>query len=313
MDMGKPIDRIITATCLVVCAFTSAHANKPTLVTDLQNAVILQHNGGWCWYQGPRAIVTTNNQLVFTTIAGDTYSESEAGDLWVTTWDLSTDRLTHVELHENGQLHNSDGSVVGAPGRAGTRPLQPRSFTEVFRGDADHVAWTVDLELDEAGHPYTVYSVQVDGAKGRGTRDPRFGQDHRYYFGRWDGKTWHVNEMAYAGTALYPQESDYTGLVALDPHDRNFVVISTNAHPQTGAPLDSKADGRRHWELFRGRTRDGGQSWTWTPITSDSTVDNLRPIIPEWAGQQRIILWTRGVLRSYNDYRLDVAAIKEPR
>ena len=464
--------RYIVQTVLIACTAISARAESPAPVTGVSNAVTLKRSGGWCWFQGPRAIVTSGDQLVFTSIAGDTYAGSDAGDLWVTTWDLPTNRLSQFQLHdrlecddhnvaallqrpdgrilavygkhgsdtlqrwrittnpgdtsswseeahfdtgaaytysnlvqlaaedgriynfsrtrgynpnctisddggltwkygwrliqwdkaalagdprytlvdgsrpyvryatdgrgrihfattddhpraydnsvyhgyyENGRLHDSAGRPVGTPGHAGHSRLQPRSFTEVFQGDADHVAWTVDLELDDQGQPYTVFSVQVDGAAGRGRPDPRFGQDHRYYYARWTAGTWHVSEMAHAGTALYLQESDYTGLAALDPRDPVFVVISTNAHPRTGAPLVSKTDGKRHWELFRGRTPDDGQTWTWTPITRDSNVDNLRPVIPRWAGPERIILWARGKLRTYSDYRLDITAIRESR
>ena len=195
----------------------------------------------------------------------------------------------------------------------GTSPLKPRSFTELFKGGPDRVAWTVDLELDERGHPYTAFSVQVDGAEGRGRRDPRFGQDHRYYYGRWDGGTWHVHEMAFAGTCLYTRESDYTGLIALDPHDPDYVVISANADPKTGAPLVSKADGQRHWELYRGFTRDRGKTWQWKAITTNSTVDNLRPVIPAWTSPRRLVLWARGSLTTFTTYPLDIVGLIEAR
>lgn len=462
----------MVAVWLFSFASSSVAGAEPATVSDLPGAVILKRNGGWCWYQGPRAIVTSHEQLVLTSIAGDAGDESDAGDLWATTWDLKSNQLTHFELHdrfqrddhnvaallersdgrilavygkhgadrlqrwritarphdtsqwsmeqqydvganytysnlmqlsaendriynfsrsrgynpnctfsddggitwrdgwrllrwnrndlandvrftgvdggrpyvrystdnqsrihfvttddhpraydnsiyhgfyEAGKLHDSRGSVVGNPGREGASPLPPRSFTELFRGDQDHVAWTMDLELDQQGYPYTLFSVQTDGAPGRGRRDPRYGKDHRYYYGRWNGDRWLVSEIAYAGTSLYTQESDYTGLGALDPHDPNQVVISTNANPRTGEPLISKADGQRHWELFRGTTRDDGRTWSWSPITSDSTADNLRPNIPAWSGSQRLTLWTRGTLRSYTDYRLDVIALRDNR
>jgi hypothetical protein len=104
---------------------------------------------------------------------------------------------------------------------------------------------------------------------------------------------------------LYAGEVDYTGLATIDPDDLSTIFISTNANPRTGRPLISKADGKRHWEIFRGQTRDGGQTWKWTPITRDSTADNIRPIVPPWPGRQ-IILWLRGEFRTYRDYNLDV-------
>ena len=455
---------------LLSVAVETPATEQPAPVPNVPGAFTLKANGGWCWFQGPRVIVTRCGQLVFTSISGTDSAGYDAGDLWATTWDPESNQVTHAELHDrlqrddhnaagllerpdgrilavygkhgsdriqrwritthpqdtsdwsderqldtgarytysnvfrlsqekgriynfsrtrgynpnctvsdddgdnwhygfrllawekrayrndprytgidggrpylryasdgedtihfvttddhpraydnsiyhgfyrHGKLHNSRGTVVGVPGMDGTSPLAPRSFTEVFAGSADRVAWTTDLELDEQGNPYTVFSVQVDGAAGRGKSDVRFGQDHRYYYARQDGNNWHVHQMAHAGTCLYTRESDYTGLVALDPQDPDYVVISTNAHPQTGEPLISRADGQRHWELFRGRTQDRGKSWQWTPITSDSGVDNLRPVIPQTSGRKRYLLWARGKLHNYTNYDLDIVGLRE--
>ena len=442
-------------------------------VPGVPGAVRLKPNGGWCWYQGPRAVVLRDGRVVFTTVSGDRYAGLDKGDLWATAWQPETNELTHFELHDklegddhdvagllelddgrllavygkhgsdqlqrwrsttrpgdigawseeqtfdtgarytysnvfrlasengrlynfsrsrgynpnctiseddgrtwrygwrllswtradldgdprftgidggrpylryasdgddtihfvssddhpraydnsiyhgfyrNGKLYDSAGVEVGTPGVDGTSTLKPSSFTELFRGGEDKVAWTVDLELDEAGRPYTAFSVQVDGAAGRGRRGATgAGQDHRYHYARFDGERWQVHEMAYAGTRLYPGEDDYTGLVALDPDDPDTVVVSTDAHPATGAPLISGADGLRHHELFRGTTADGGATWTWVAITQDSTADNLRPVIPSNPGKRRVVLWCRGDLRSYGNYRLDVCGIVEGR
>ena len=194
-----------------------------------------------------------------------------------------------------GVVHRSDGMALGR--LTGTTDAQVAAWdlTPVFRGDPDNVAWVIDLELDRHGRPYVAFSVQKDG---RGLRPGKGGLDHRYGYGRWDGSAWQVHEMAYAGTRLYPGEDDYTGLVALDPKDPDVVYISTDADPSTGAPLVSAADRRRHHELFRGATRDGGKTWRWEPITADSTMDNLRPIVPKWADPRTALVWMRGKYRN---------------
>ena len=217
------------------------------------------------------------------------------------------DNSLYHGFYRGGALRGSDGREVGKPGMDGTSTLKPRSFTEVFRGGPDRVAWATDLRLDDRGNPYAAFSVQVDGAASRAVRGGGAGgQDHRYYFARWDGTAWQVHPLAHAGSKLYPGEDDYTGLVALDPQDPNGVVISTNADPVTGAPLVSATDQRRHWEIFSGRTADGGRTWTWQRLTRDSTQDNLRPVIPSRPGGPRTVLWGRGDLRSYTDYRLEI-------
>lgn len=445
----------------------------PAPVAGVESAYRLKPNGGWCWYQGPRAIVTRDGEVVFTTISGDSYASSDAGDLWVSGWNPQTNETRHFELrgrfqrddhdvaallerpdgrilavygkHNNdslqrwrlsenpgdlsswseeqtfsvggrytysnvfrlsgedgriynfhrgrgfnpnctisddggeswrygwrllswtrddladnpkftgidgrrpylryasngtdsihfvttedhpraydnsiyhgyyrdGELRDSTGTALGEP-EGENAALKPTSFTRVFEGDDDRIAWTIDLALDADGHPYTVFSVQRDGAESRGKRGPgnRGGFDHRYHYARFDGSRWRQHEIAHAGTRLYPREAHYTGLAALDPEDPDVVVISTDADPTTGEPLVSTADDRRHYELYRGETPDGGKSWTWTALTENSDADNLRPLIPSNPGGERVILWCRGDLKSYTDYRLDVCGLAEPR
>ena len=221
------------------------------------------------------------------------------------------DNSLYHGYYKAGKLFASDGTVLATP-TATSEPLKPRDFTEVFAGAAGRVAWASDVEIDSLGNPYVAFSVQVDGAAVRERRGAG-GSDHRYFYGRWDGTRWRVHEMAYAGTKLYSGEDDYTGLVALDPQDPNYVVISTNADPVSGTPLVSRTDGQRHWELFAGTTSDAGETWTWTAVTKDSTQDQLRPVIANGAPKTRVILWTRGTLKSYTDYHLDIIALSSPR
>ncbi|HWQ52081.1 MAG TPA: BNR-4 repeat-containing protein [Bryobacteraceae bacterium] len=212
------------------------------------------------------------------------------------------DNSIYHMFYRGGKLHRSDGTVV--------RSLQeglkaPEEGTRVFPGDPRNVAWISDLHLDQQGRPFLAFSVQKDSA---GMAPGEGGEDFRYHQARWDGKAWSTREIAFGGSKLYPKEDDYTGNIALDPHDPNTVFISTNADPATGKPLTSKADGRRHWEIFRGSTRDGAK-WTWTAVTKDSAEDNIRPVVPVWEGRQRAVLWLRGKMRSYTDYDFSVMAL----
>jgi hypothetical protein len=195
----------------------------------------------------------------------------------------------------DGRVHLSDGTPRAELSGDTDTKVAAWDLTQVFRGDPDNVAWVIDLELDREKRPYLAFSVQKDG---RGLPTGQGGKDHRYYYGRWDGSAWHVHEMAHAGTRLYPREDDYTGLVALDPNDPAVVYISTDADPMTGAPLVSSADRRRHYELFRGTSRDSGATWAWEPITANSTVDNLRPIVPKWDDPRSALVWMRGTYRN---------------
>jgi hypothetical protein len=212
------------------------------------------------------------------------------------------DNSVYHVFYRDGTLYRSDGQAISALKQGLT---DPQEGTCVFRGDKDNVAWVSDLHLSPDGRPVAVYSVQKNSA-GLRSSDERSGQDHRYRYARWDGSAWQDHEFAFAGTRLYVGEDDYTGNICLDPDRLNTVYISTNAEPTSGAPLISKADQRRHYEIFRGVTNDGGATWAWSPITRDSTADNLRPIVPKWDSDHCAVLWFRGTYRSYRDYQCEI-------
>jgi len=207
-------------------------------------------------------------------------------------------------------LYDSHGRAVH---NIAEGPLQKKRLTTVFDGDPHNVAWTTDLHLDDDGHPVLGFSVQKDGASFKNNRDDGPGWDHRYYYARFDGTRWHVHEMAHAGTGLYPREADYTGLLAIDPNAPNVVYVSSDVHPRTGLPNVSDADDRRHYEIYKGVTDDGGASWTWTAVTENSNADNLRPVIPKGETDRRVVLWKRGDYRTYSDYDTDIVGLIEPR
>ncbi len=211
----------------------------------------------------------------------------------------------HVVLRGD-RIHRADGTAIGPLSQGLGRPAEGGL---VFQGDADNVAWVVDAALDGAGRPFVAYSVQKGSA---GLPPGQGGEDHRYRIARWNGAAWDDEEIAFAGTRLYTGEDDYTGSVALVPGDPHTVFVSTDAHPATGAHL-SNADGRRHWEIFHGRrSAEAGAApsdWRWTPLTLDSTMDNLRPIVPRAEGREPILLWLRGTYRAYTDYDLEVVGL----
>ncbi len=164
--------------------------------------------------------------------------------------------------YRGGNLYRSDGTMIAA---LGDGPIAPRQATQVFAGDPADIAWACDLHLDSRGRPFLAYSVSKD----------RQGNDHRYRYARWDGQRWQDHEIAYAGSRLYAGEVHYMGNASLDPQNPDELYISTNADPTSGQPLLGNADGKRHWEIFRGLTHDGGATWIWSPVTANSTVQQL--------------------------------------
>jgi hypothetical protein len=196
----------------------------------------------------------------------------------------------------DNQLLQADGTVVDAD-LSDDRAAEPEQLMQLFTGTEFARAWTIDLQVDGAGRPYAAFSIHSAAA------------GHRYYYARFDGVDWHVHPMARAGSALYGAQPHYTGLVALHPDDPNRVFVSTDVHPLTGVALVSARDRQQHHELFEGVTADGGITWRWFPVTSDSTADNIRPIVPAWDLGHTALLWLRGTYSTYEQYDLDVVGI----
>ena len=75
----------------------------------------------------------------------------------------------------------------------------------------------------------------------------------------------------------------------------------------------SAADRKRHRELFRGTTRDAGKTWRWEAVTANSTVDNLRPLVPHWNDPRTAIVWMRGTYaNNHGEWNTAVVALILP-
>jgi len=216
-------------------------------------------------------------------------------------WDNS---IYHI-FYRGGILHDSAGKPV-APLDQGLP--RPEAGTRVFAGTPDAVAWCNDIVLDGDGLPVIAYSVQMNSA---GLPPGSGGQDIRYRWARWDGQAWRDYFLAYAGERLYAGEDDYAGLVALVPGMPRIVCCATNSNPVTGEPLISQADGKRHYEIFLGVTRDGGEHWTWQALTHDSDRDNLRPIILR-RETEILMLYLGGTYRAYSNYAQEIRLLRVP-
>lgn len=210
----------------------------------------------------------------------------------------------------DGGIYTSNGQRLADLSTDTKGNATPTDLSLVYRGGPEHVAWTVDLELDAEGLPVALISVQHGDAKVARDRNAG-GEDLRYVYARFDGERWHAHPLAYAGTRLYAPEVDYAGLGAIDPDNPDIVYISTNANPATGEPLISSANGKRHYEIYQGQTTDGGKTWRWTAITSNSTFDNIRPSVPSW-NDGTALLWMQGTYRTFVDYDTKLVGLVLP-
>jgi hypothetical protein len=204
---------------------------------------------------------------------------------------------------KNGQMFRSDGTQVDANIFDNSAPNQT-VLTKVFQSDPENGsqvntrAWTTDLQVDSNGNPSAIFTTRRDDVP----VNTNGYNDHRFWYARYDGTQWNVHQLAKAGARLYPSEQDYTGLVALDPFDPNRLFISSTIDPRDDTNMP------KH-EIFEGQTANGGASWTWTPITFNSQMDNIRPIVPIWNSTHTALTWMRGIYSSQLNYDMDIAGL----
>jgi hypothetical protein len=168
--------------------------------------------------------------------------------------------------------------------------------------------WTTDLALDSSSQPMALFTSRwnPDGLANVGDIDPSVVLDHRLHFARWNASSagWETEELAKMGDRLYGPEQDYTGLGALVPGNENTLYISTPFDPRDPT-WETKTE---HREIYRGKFN--GSMWSWTAITENSSVDNLRPIAPDTHGTgPQTVFWFRGNYTTAHDINAAVVGI----
>jgi hypothetical protein len=267
--------------------------------------VLTSTNNGQTWTYGGRLLdwPTPTGDPKFTGSDGSRpylkYASSGIDEIhFITTEDhpRAYDNSIYHGVIRGGKVYDSFGNQIDGNLFDGSA-ASPNGYTPVFDTDASPLAhaWTTDLQLDAAGRPYALFTARA------GLTNTN---DHRLLYGRFDGAQWNVYEVAKMGGFLYASENDYTGLGALDPSNPDRVFISTKVDPRNDAAL-------ARYEIFEGVTSDGGANWNWSPITANSTMDNLRPIVPKWDSEHTALLWMRGTYSTYTNYNLDIVGLTE--
>jgi hypothetical protein len=205
---------------------------------------------------------------------------------------------------QDGGIHNSNGDVIDSD-FADQAANDVTDYTRVFTagstigGLALNHAWNADLVRYDDGTIAAIWTARVVGSS---SDDP----DKRLLYARFDGSSWNLTYLAQAGTKLYDSEQDYTGLGALDPDNPEVIYISTPYDPRT-----DEGDFYGKKEIWKGVTCDGGASFDWVPVTANSTMDNLRPIVPKWDGSHRALLWMRGTYTSAQSFNTAIVGLIE--
>jgi len=242
-------------------------------------------------------------------------------------WGNNTDRIDFVgtEAHprdddnslwhgyiQDGKVYNSIGTVIDSSlkdaNSSTTNSKDISAYTAVFKTGsmAGNVKlcrmWDHDIVRYADGTIAILGQGRADNCTSTPTgSDP----DKRMIYSRWDGTSWKTTYLVHGGPKLYQtssdDEQDYIGLAALVPDDPTTIYISTTYDPTT----DTTKAGAKH-EIWRGTTCDNGATFKWTPVTQNSTTDNLRPIVPKWDATHTALLWMQGTYRSAQDYSLAI-------
>ncbi len=230
-------------------------------------------------------------------------------------WGDNTDRIDFVgtEAHprdadtslyhgyiKGGRIYNSTDKVMDTAlkdaNSTSTTSVKINTYTQVFKTGStiggvklEH-AWNHDIVRYADGTIAILGQARVNGT---GTTDP----DKRMLYFRFDGTSWKATYLAKAGSHLYADEQDYTGLGALVPDDPTTIYLSTPYDPST----DTMKSGAKR-EIWRGTTCDNGATFKWTPVTANSTKDNIRPIVPKWDANHTALLWMQGTYTTAQNY-----------
>ena len=72
------------------------------------------------------------------------------------------DNSIYHGIMDGQALYDSYGNMLD-PDLSDQDAVQPKALTEVFKGDADNVAWMADVAVDENDQHVIAFSVQNDG------------------------------------------------------------------------------------------------------------------------------------------------------
>jgi|WetSurMetagenome_2_1015567.scaffolds.fasta_scaffold00045_15 hypothetical protein len=200
---------------------------------------------------------------------------------------------TYIMYYYNNGFYRMDGTLIKTVAQATTTAITAAEIDVVFDPDNfPDVPGTIvgtgwDIALDNDGYPVFVYDVYQ-----RTT-----GQDHRYFYFRWDGTKFNHYFLINSGAPMAEPgagENGFAGGLILDHENPNIVYLSAQVNGV--------------FELQRWVTSDKGRTWKIWQITSGSAAKNCRPIVPRNTPGGKIdVVWNYGTYTSWGGpFNMDV-------
>ena len=200
----------------------------------------------------------------------------------------------HLDVYHgfirDGSLHRSDGTVIDESLSDTATAASPEQLTCILPDNykPEGAVWCTDLQT----YPGDTVAAAVTRQVVVETADGPYATQVLYCL--LSGREWKTGPVARSGIKHSVMIAGFTGnTAALDPDDRNSLYMSAITDPRDNAPLGVH-------ELFHGTTGDEGNTWTWQPVTSRSSRDNLYPVVPSWNGRRTALLWMRGSVHAAN-------------
>jgi hypothetical protein len=189
----------------------------------------------------------------------------------------------------NGNLNSTNGSL------SSDFMLVFSNGTIMPPGQTNYRCWDSDVQRYPDGTVQAIIHARINQFAHIGGYPDQEDPNHAFFFCRWNGTNWASTYLCQAGYKLYSAEADYVGLGCLSPNDPNTIFISTKYDPravQYGVTDTNQPYSNWH-EIWKGVTTNHGATFTWTPITQNSTRDNLRPMVPVWDANDIALIWFR--------------------
>lgn len=174
--------------------------------------------------------------------------------------------------YDNGSWFDSGGVSLGSP------PFDVATDPTLVYDGSTYEAHVWDIQVDGSGHPAIVFAVFVTTS------------DHRYYYAKWTGSSWVVNEICTAGGSMYPAQPYYSGGVCIDPDDVNQVYASRES--------------AGNFNIYHYVTNNSGASWIETQLTTGAATRSRPFVVPG----RDVLLYIEGEYDSYTSYNTVVSA-----
>src|SRR5690349_3777911 len=92
---------------LLGCSQVAVLEHKPQRPAPGSTPLIISDDGGWCWFESPRALIR-GDKLIIGSVASGWKDISRKGDIEVIVHDLKEGRASTFELYNQLQLDDHD-------------------------------------------------------------------------------------------------------------------------------------------------------------------------------------------------------------